>query len=71
MLWCSGECVILPCFNAQPYIFAVMNGCVVVLSVFSSDILTWSADSAITQNKESVCGRICNGARPLHARKID
>jgi len=37
--------VLLPCFNAQPYIFAVMNCCVVALSLFSSDILTWSADS--------------------------
>jgi len=37
--------VLLPCFNAQPDIFAVMNCCVVELSVFSSDILTWSADS--------------------------
>ena len=32
-------------FNAQPNIFAVVNCCVVALSVFSSDILTWSADS--------------------------
>jgi len=30
---------------AQPDIFAVMNHCVVALSVFPSDILTWSADS--------------------------
>jgi len=30
--------------NAQPDIFAVMNCCVVALSVFSSDILTWRAD---------------------------
>jgi len=30
---------------AQPDIFAVKNCCVVALSVFSSDILTWSADS--------------------------
>jgi len=30
--------------NAHPDIFAVMNCCVVALSVFSSDILTWSAD---------------------------
>ena len=44
MLWHSDECVLLPCLNAQPDIFAVMNCFVVVLSVFSSDILTWSAD---------------------------
>jgi len=31
--------------NAQPDIFAVMNFCVVVLSLFFSDSLTWSADS--------------------------
>jgi len=30
--------------NAQPDSFAVMNCCVVTLSVFSSDILTWGAD---------------------------
>ena len=36
--------VFLSCLNAQPDIFAVMNCCVVALSVFSSDILTWSAD---------------------------
>jgi len=31
--------------DAQADIFAVMNCCVAVLSVFSSDILTWSTDS--------------------------
>jgi len=30
---------------SQPDIFAVMDCCVVALSLFSSDILTWSADS--------------------------
>jgi len=30
--------------NAQPDIFAVMNCCVVTLSVFSSDILPLGAD---------------------------
>jgi len=30
--------------NPQPDIFAVINCCVVALSVFSSDILTWSDD---------------------------
>ena len=44
MPWLSDERVLLPCLNAQPDIFAVMNCCVVALSVFSSDILTWSAD---------------------------
>jgi len=37
--------VLLSCFNAQTDIFAVMNCCVLALSLFSSDILTWSADS--------------------------
>jgi len=46
MLWHSDECVLLPCFNAQPDIFAVMNYCVVALSVFSADILTWSTGSS-------------------------
>ena len=45
MLWCTDECNLLPCFNAQPDIFAVMNYRVVALGLFSSDILTWSADS--------------------------
>jgi len=39
----SDKCVSLPCFNAQPHNFAVMNCCVVA---FSSDILTWSADGS-------------------------
>ena len=38
------ECVLLPCLNAQPDIFAVMNCCGVALSVFSSDILAGGAD---------------------------
>ena len=38
------DCVLLPCLNAQPDISAVMNCCVVALSVFSSDILTFGAD---------------------------
>jgi len=45
LLWHSGECDLLPCFNAQANVFAVMDCCVVALSVFSRDILTWSADS--------------------------
>ena len=44
MLWHSDECVLLSCLNAHPDIFAVMNCCILALSVFSSDILTWSAD---------------------------
>jgi len=47
LLWRSDtdECVLLPCFNTQPDIFAVVNCYVVALSLFSSDIVTWSADS--------------------------
>ena len=37
--------VLLPCFNAHPDIFALMNCCIVALIVFSSDILAGSADS--------------------------
>jgi len=35
----------------------VMNSCVASLSLFSSDILTWSADSL--ENKGNACRRIC------------
>jgi len=45
LLWRSDECVLLPTFHAQPDIFAVMSFCVVALSLFSSDILTWNADN--------------------------
>ena len=45
LLWRSDERVLLRCFNAQPVIFAVMNCCVLALSLFSCDILTCSADS--------------------------
>jgi len=41
----SDECVLISCFNAQPDIFAVMNCCIAALSLFSSDILNWSADN--------------------------
>jgi len=44
LLWHSDEFVLLACFNARSDIFAVMNGCVVALSVFSSDVLAWSAE---------------------------
>jgi len=32
-------------FSTRSQTFALMNSCVVALSLFSSDILTWSADS--------------------------
>jgi len=63
LLWSSDECVLLPCFNALLDIFAVTNCCVAALSLFSSDILTWSADSYIqcndTQNKGRSTGQGC------------
>jgi len=50
------QCVILSSFNAQPHIFAVMNCCVVALSAFSSDILTWSADSLFSVQWHKIRG---------------
>jgi len=47
MLWHGDECFLLPCLNAQPDSFAVMNCCVLALSVFSSNILTWGADALV------------------------
>ena len=45
-LRCRGaKCISLSCFNAQLDIFAVVNCSVIVLSVFCSGILSWSADS--------------------------
>ena len=60
LVWRSDECVLLPCFNAQPDIFAVMNCCVVALSLFSSDSLTWSAENlySVQWNKGSGCRKI-------------
>jgi len=48
--WRNAECVLLPCFNVQPDIFAVMNCCAVALSMFSSDIITWSTDIVYIQS---------------------
>jgi len=45
LLWRIDEYVLLPCFNAQHGVFAVINCCVVALSLFSSDSTTWSTDS--------------------------
>ena len=44
-------------FNVQPDIFAVMNCYVVALSAFSTDILTWSADSlySVQWHKKGEC----------------
>jgi len=40
LLWRSDECVSFPYFNVQPVVFAVMNCCVVALSLFFSNSLT-------------------------------
>jgi len=37
--------VLLPSFNGQPDVFAVMNCCAVALSLFFSDTLIWNAAS--------------------------
>jgi len=50
--------VLLPCFNAQPDIFAVMDGCVVALIAFSSDMLAWRADSLYIQQGRTQGGRL-------------
>ena len=52
----SDECVLLPCFNAQPDIFAAMNCCVVALSLFFSVNLNWSVGlhSAMTHKIRGV-----------------
>jgi len=61
----SDECVLLPCFNALPDVFAVMSCCVVAVRLFSSDSLAWSADYVVyiqcndTWNKGSGCRKIC------------
>jgi len=60
LLWRIDECVLLPCFNAQPEIFAVVNCCMVALGVFYSVSLTWRANSlyllfsAMTRKKRRV-----------------
>jgi len=49
--------VLLPCFNAQPDIIAIVNCCVVALIVFSSDMLTWRADSLYSIFSARACAR--------------
>jgi len=58
--------------SAKPDIFAVMNCCIVALSVFSSDIVTWSADSSYSVQwhmrvhvKEYAC-ILCQQTSPKH-----
>ena len=57
----SDECVLLPCFNAQPDIFALVNCCVVALIVFSSDILAWRVDCLYSAR---ACAREGFGVKP-------
>ena len=63
LLWRSDECVLLPCFNAQPNIFTVMN-CYVVGWVYFCPISQLGAlivyiQCNDTQNKGNGCRRIC------------
>ena len=59
--WRSTECVLLPCFNALPDIFAVMNcSCLrrpLIIYVHYSETLY------PTTRKESACRLICTGPR--------
>ena len=58
----SDECVLLPCLNARPDIFAIMNCSVLASSIFSFDILTWSAESLYSVQwhiRGSACRKIC------------
>ena len=59
--WCSDECVLVACFNAQPDIFAVMNCCVVAVGWFSSDILTCSADNLYSVQRHILQAQVCDG----------
>jgi len=53
--------VLSPCFNAQPDMFALMYCCVVVLIVFTSDILAGSAGSLYSA---MTCAREGFGVKP-------
>ena len=47
-------------FSTRSQNFAVMNTCVAALSVFPSDILSWSADIlCFIKNRGGTCKRIC------------
>jgi len=43
-------------FTAQPDTFAVMSCCMVALSLFSSDFLTWGADSLYSAMTHKIRG---------------
>jgi len=45
--------VFLPCISTQPDIFAIMNCCVMALSLYYSDIVTWRADIYIQYNYDT------------------
>ena len=64
LLWGIDQCVVLPCFNAQPDIFAVMTCCVVALSAFPPipqlGALMVYIQCNGTHDKQSVCRRICS-----------
>jgi len=50
----SAECVLLHCFNAQPYIFALVNYADVALSVF------YSRFNALPDNLTVMNGSVCS-----------
>ena len=66
----SDEYVLLLCFNAQPDIFSVMNCCVVALSLFSSDIPTWSANSFIFSTMTYKTRRECVEEYAYYVNKL-
>jgi len=60
LLWVNDECALLPCFTAQPGIFAVMNCGAVALNLYSCDIPTlrtspkcWFGNIHMTSNCDS------------------
>jgi len=62
----STDLVLLPCFNALPDVFSVMNCSVLSLSaMFCSGLLTWSTDVMFitvthrATSEESACRIIC------------
>ena len=66
MHWCSNECILLPCFNALPDIFAVMNCSVLTLplsAVFCSGLVTGNADKRVRRVRVEytlVCKHECD-----------
>jgi len=53
LITCTKE---INCFHKFLLFFAIMNCCVVALSLFSSDIVTWSADSLYSVQSHKTSG---------------